>query len=115
MRYAAIGMGRPIRNASDSSLRTPPPAPVASERTAPTPRFVEAGPIEPPAVPVERRPLLLARQIKDRLQRIHEAVRPAYTLGRTAPGPPTKTGHSTSGSPPPPLCPHFVRIAAPMM
>ena len=97
MRYAAIGLGRPIRNASDSSLRTSRPAPVAGERTAPTPRhvlhtetgprFVEAGRIERPAVPVEHRPVLLERRIEDRLQKNHEVVRPADTLRRTTPGP----------------------------
>ena len=97
MKYAAIGLGSPIRNASDSSLRTPRPAPVAGERTAPTPRhvlhtetgrrFVEAGRIERPAVPVEHRLVLLARRIEDRLQKIQEAFRPADILRRTAPGP----------------------------
>lgn len=96
MRYAAIGLGRPIRNAPDLSLRRPRPAPVARERTARTPhhvlhtetgpRFVEAGRVERPAIPVEHRPQLLARRIKARLQKIHEAVRPADTLRRTTPG-----------------------------
>ena len=33
------------------------------------------------------RPALLERRIEDRLQKIHQAVRPADTLRRTAPGP----------------------------
>ena len=90
-------IGAPDTQCLGLFLRTPRPAPVAGERTAPTPRhvlhagtgprFVEAGRIERSAVPVEHRPVLLARRIEDRLQKIHEAVRPADTLRRTAPGP----------------------------
>ena len=97
MRYATIGLGRPIRNASDSSLRMPRPAPAAGEWTAPTPRhvlhtetsprFVEAGRIDRFSVPVEHRPELRARRIEDRFRKVHEAVRPADILRRTTPAP----------------------------
>ena len=80
-----------------SALRTPRSAPVAGERAAPPsrhvlhaetrPRFVEPDRIVRPAVPVEHSPVLLVRRIEDRFQKVHEAVRPADILRRTAPSP----------------------------
>ena len=80
-----------------SSFPTPRSAPVAGQRAAPPTHhvlhaetralLVEADRVERPAVPADHIPVLLVRQIDDRLQEVHEPVRAADVLRRTAPGP----------------------------
>ena len=49
--------------------------------------LVQADRIERPAIPADHVPVLLVRRIEDRLQKVHEPVRAADVLCRTAPGP----------------------------
>ena len=53
----------------------------------PRPLLVQADRVERSAVPADHVPVLLVRRIEDRLQKIHEPVRTADVLRRTAPGP----------------------------
>ncbi len=97
----------PILDALHSSFPTPQSTAVTGERAASPSRYVfraetgarlvEAGRIEPPAAPVEFRPILHMRRIKDRFQEHHEAARPADILRRTATRTSTTPGYSVSG------------------